>query len=264
MFQIERQEKILAYINKSKKANTDELAGAFRVSKVTIRRDIDMLASQGLLLKTHGGAVSIKGTLIREIPFYVKVGVNLESKKAIGYAAAQLIENGDIIILDSGSTTLEVAKNISRNDITVITNDIKIAMELTYKSGVQVVVSGGILDSSVYTLQGAKTSDFLKNIRVNKTFLGCDAIDREFGISDRTFESIDVKRAMIHAAEEVIMVTDSTKLNKQVFAYLCDISEIDKLVMEKIDEDNKKAFVEKGVELIITGRNKVPLVKGFG
>ncbi|MDR2553208.1 MAG: DeoR/GlpR family DNA-binding transcription regulator, partial [Treponema sp.] len=229
MFQIERQEKILTYITESKKANTGELASIFAVSKVTIRRDIDMLAGQGLLIKTHGGAVSIKGTLLREIPFYVKAGVNADSKKAIGAAAARLIENGDIVILDSGSTTLEIAKHITKNDITVITNDIKVAMELTGKSGVQVVVSGGTLDSSVYTLLGAVSSGFFKNIRANKTFLGCDAVDMEFGVSDRTFESVNVKRAMIHAADEVIMVTDSSKLNKRVFTHLCDISEINKL-----------------------------------
>jgi DeoR family fructose operon transcriptional repressor len=253
MFQIERQEKILRFINESKKANTDELAAAFSVSKVTIRRDIDLLAGKGLLLKTHGGAVSVKGAFFREIPFSAKAGINSSAKKVIGIAAAQLIENGEIIILDSGSTTLEIAKNIYHTDVTVLTNDIKIAMELTEKPDVRVIVSGGSLDSTVFSLTGARSVNFFKGIHVNKAFLGCDAVDPEFGISDRTFESCDVKRAMIQAADEVIMVTDSSKLNKRVFTHICDVSIINKLIIDEIDDYSKKAYTEKGVEIIIAG-----------
>jgi DeoR/GlpR family transcriptional regulator of sugar metabolism len=252
MFQIERQEKILRFINESQKANTDELANAFSVSKVTIRRDIDLLASKGLLLKTHGGAVSVKWSFIREIPFSAKAEINLSAKKAIGIAAAQLIENGEIIILDSGSTTLEIAKCINNTDVTVLTNDIKIAMELAAKPNVHVIVSGGNLDSTVFSLIGSIPINFFKDIHVNKTFLGCDAVDLKFGISDRSFESCVVKRAMMQAADEVIMVTDSSKLNKRVFTHICDISAINKLIIDEIDEQDKKAYIEKGVKIITT------------
>jgi DeoR family fructose operon transcriptional repressor len=250
MFQIERQQKILRFINESKKANTDELAAAFSVSKVTIRRDLDLLAGKGLVLKTHGGAVSVKGTFFREIPFSAKAGINSSAKRAIGIAATHLIENGEIIILDSGSTTLEIAKNIHNTDVTVLTNDIKIAMELTAKPGIHVIVSGGNLDSTVFSLTGARAVSFFQGIHVNKTFLGCDAVDLEFGISDRTFESCDIKRAMIQAADEVIMVTDNSKLNKRVFTHICDISMINKLIIDEIDEPNRKNYTEKGVEII--------------
>jgi DeoR family fructose operon transcriptional repressor len=252
MFQIERQEKILRFINESKKANTDELANAFSVSKVTIRRDIDLLASKGLLLKTHGGAVSVRGSFVREIPFSAKAEINSSAKKAIGIAAAQLIENGEIIILDSGSTTLEIAKHIHNTDVTVLTNDIKIAMELAAKPDVHVMVSGGNLDGTVFSLIGSNSINFFKDIHVNKTFLGCDAVDLKFGISDRSFESCDVKRAMMQAADEVIMVTDSSKLNKRVFTHICDISAINKLIIDEIDEQNKKAYIEKGIKVITT------------
>jgi DeoR family fructose operon transcriptional repressor len=253
MFQIERQEKILRFINESKKANTDELSAAFSVSKVTIRRDIDSLASKGLLLKTHGGAIAIKGTFFREIPFSAKAGINSFAKKAIGIVAARLIENGEIVILDSGSTTFEIAKNIHHTDVTVITNDIKIAMELTSKPDIRVIVSGGNLDNTTFNLNGTNSVNFFKGIHVNKTFLGCDAVDPEFGISDRTFESCDIKRAMIQAADEVIMVTDKSKLNKRVFAHMCDISMINKLIIDEIDDHNRKAYAEKGIEIITAG-----------
>ncbi|MDR2110147.1 MAG: DeoR/GlpR family DNA-binding transcription regulator [Spirochaetaceae bacterium] len=252
MFQIERQEKILRYINDAKKANTGQLAREFNVSKVTIRRDIDVLAQKGLLFKAHGGAVSSSSTFLHEIPYSDKAVVNSAAKKAIGLTAAKMIEDGDIIILDAGSTTLEIAKNIKKDNITVLTNDLKIAMELTNKPNIHVMVSGGNLTSSVYTLTGNISVDFFKKIHVNKTFLGCDAVDIEFGISNRTYEEIDIKLAMIKAADEVIMVTDNSKLGKKVFAYLCDVSAINKLVINKIDDGDSKAFTEKGVELIIT------------
>jgi DeoR/GlpR family transcriptional regulator of sugar metabolism len=252
MFQIERQEKIFQFINAAKKANTAQLAREFGVSRVTIRRDIDVLYRNGLILKTHGGAVSSSSTFLHEIPYSGKAIVNLAAKKAIGYAAAQMIEDGDIIILDAGSTTLEIAKNIRKNEVTVLTNDIKIAMELTRNPNVHVMVCGGNLNSPVYTLTGNISVDYFKRIHVNKTFLGCDAVDIEFGISNRTYEEVDIKLAMIRAADEVIMVTDDSKLHKKVFAYLCDISAIDKLVINEIDDKTKKAFTDRTIEVLIT------------
>lgn len=252
MFQIERQEKILQYINETKKANTEQLAKQFYVSKVTIRRDIDILAQKGLIFKTHGGAVASDTSSLYEIPYSRKAVLNAAAKKDIGAAAAQLIQNGDIIILDAGSTTLEIAKCIDKSDVTILTNDIKIAMELTSKPNIHVMVCGGKLNSPVFTLTGNTSVDYFKHIHVNKTFLGCDAVDIEFGVSNRTYEEVDIKLAMIKAADEVIMVTDNSKLDKRVFAYLCDVSDIDKLVINEIDEKNHKAFSDRGVEIIAT------------
>ena len=252
MFQIERQDQILEYINKAQKANTNELAEYFNVSKVTIRRDIDTLASQGLVVKTHGGAISVTKSLHREIPYAYKAEHNQNAKKRIGVVAAECIEDGDIIILDSGSTTLEIAKNIIQKNITVVTDDIKIAMELSNKDNVTVIVSGGTLSDPVYTLTGNNVSEFFSRLHVNKTFLGCDAVDLEFGISNRTYGEVDIKSAMIRAADEVIMVTDNSKLNRKVFCQICDISVLDKLVINEIDERNRKGFTEKGVEIIVT------------
>lgn len=251
MFQIERQERILEYINANTKANTNELAEYFSVSKVTIRRDIEALDAQGLIVKTHGGAISVAKNLHHEIPYAFKAERNQDSKKRIGVVAARYIEEGDIIILDSGSTTLEIAKNIVQKNVTVVTDDIKIAMELSDKDNVTVIVSGGTLNDSVYTLTGNNAIEFFSRLHVNKTFLGCDAVDLEFGISNRTYEEVDIKAAMIRAADEVIMVTDSSKLGRKVFCQLCDLSAIDKVIIDKIDDRNRKGFTEKGVEIIV-------------
>lgn len=252
MFQIERQEKILEYIKKAQKASTNELAEFFQVSNVTIRRDIDALAENGLIHKIHGGAMTMTSKLKTELPYAYKVEYNQPAKKEIGKVAASFIEDGDIIILDAGSTTLEIAQNITQKNITVVTNDIKIAMTLAGKKNVNVIVCGGMLSDLVYTLTGNETVDFFSRIHVNKTFLGCDAVDLEFGISNRNQEEVAIKSAMMRAADEIIMVTDNSKLDKKVFCYLCDISAVDKLVINSIDGKNREGFVEKGVEIITT------------
>lgn len=254
MFQIERQEKILQYINKKKKANVKELSTMFDVSKVTIRRDLDELAEKGLVIKTHGGVMSITSKLSYEIPYSSKSEVNSEAKRKIGIMAAKLIDDGDIIILDAGSTTLEVAKSIRNDNITILTNDIKISMEVAHKRNIDLIVSGGSLSESVYTLIGNQTIEFFRKVRVNKTFLGCDAVDIAYGITNRTIEEVAIKKAMIEAAEEVIVVTDSSKLNKKVFCFLCDISVINKLIIDQIDETSRKELEEKGIEVLIANQ----------
>ena len=252
MFQIERQEQILEYINQTQKANTAELAAKFNVSKVTIRRDIEALAASGLIVKTHGGALATNNSLIHEIPYSYKAERDQSAKKSIGITAARYIDDGDIIILDSGSTTLEIAKNITQKNITVVTDDIKIAMELSGKPNVTAIVCGGTLSDPVYTLTGNVAVDFFSRLHVNKTFLGCDAVDLDFGISNRTYGEVDIKTAMINAADEIIMVTDDSKLDRKVFCYLCDISAINKLIINQIDDRNRRGFIEKGVEIITT------------
>lgn len=253
MFPLERQEKLLQYINKKKKANVQELSRLFKVSKVTIRRDLDELASKGLVVKTHGGVLSAENNLSLEIPSSSKFEANSEAKRSIGAAAADMIDDGDIVILDAGSTTLEIARRLERKAVTVLTNDIKIAVETARKPNVRLLVSGGeLLNGSVYTLVGSQASDFFKRVHVNKTFIGCDAIDLDFGVSNRTMQEVEVKRAMIAAANEVIMVTDSSKLNKKVFSFLCDVSAIHKLIINEIEDAFRQELEKRGVEVVIS------------
>ncbi|MEA4888601.1 MAG: DeoR/GlpR family DNA-binding transcription regulator [Clostridiaceae bacterium] len=251
MFQIERQEKLLQHINRHKKAEIQELSRLYGVSKVTIRRDIDELAAKGLILKTHGGALSLKTNLSFEIPFDAKSETNVDAKRRIGQWAAGLVESGDIIILDSGSTTLEIARHLPPSAITVLTNDLKIAMELARKKPIQLIVAGGSLKESVYTLTGSRTVEFFRSVHANKTFLGCDAVDLSFGVSNRTLEEVAVKQAMLAAADEIIMVTDASKLHSKVFCRLCDIKAIGKLVIDRIDEPARASFEQAGVDVIV-------------
>lgn len=251
MFAIERQQEILQYINEFGKADVNELSKHFKVSNVTVRRDIAQLSKKGLVIKTFGGVISVENSLTSEIPYESKSHASTNEKMMIGRKASELINDNDVIILDSGSTTFELAKSINNKRITLITNDIKIGMEAACKNEINLIIAGGIIEKSLFTLIGPTTEQFLSKVHVNKTFLGADAISLDSGITNRTMEEIPIKKAMINAAEEVIMLADSSKLRKTVFYSLCDLKCIDKLIIDKIDDKMKKALNDAGVEVII-------------
>ncbi|MHB1395072.1 MAG: DeoR/GlpR family DNA-binding transcription regulator [Clostridia bacterium] len=247
---------IVEYINRKRKANVSELSTHFRVSKVTIRKDLDELSLKGMILKTRGGAVSIYNSFSEEIPFNKKYHMNTEEKKRIGAKASEMVFDGDVIILDAGSTTLEVAKKILKKNVTVITNDLKVALEQTKSDTITLIVVGGIVEKTVYSMAGPEVESFLSRMHVNKTFLGADAIDIAYGITNRTLPEITVKKSMIKAADEVIVVSDHTKTDKRVFAFLCSVEDIDTLITDFIEEESKKQLEEKGVKVIVAKKNE--------
>lgn len=249
MFQLERKEKILQYINERQKVLTKELVDEFGMTPVTIRSDISDLARLGLVIKTHGGALSVQHRLNMEIPAARKLQQNVERKRIIAELAVAHIESGDMILLDSGSTTLEIARRIQARDVTVITNDVMIAQVLIELGRVTLYMTGGRNISSVYALHGSETEEYLKKIRVNKLFMGCDALDFEWGVSNRTLEEVATKRAMMKASREVFAVADSSKFGRQVFAHLCALNEIDMLITDAITPEEREKLSLLGVRV---------------
>lgn len=254
MFRQERQEKILQYINTHKSAKAQELATLFKTSVVTIRSDITELDSSGLVVKVHGGAIAITDRYNLEIPSRSKARQSSLAKRTIGRVAADMIEENDIIILDSGSTTLEVAKAIRGKCVTVITTDLQIGAMLaaSNRGNITLIITGGTVAPSTYTQSGLETLNFVRRLRVNKLFLGCDAIDPRKGVSNRTLLEADIKAALIDAADEVIAVVDSTKHNREVFMHVCDTSKLDVLITDKITRQNLELFEKAGVRVILT------------
>ena len=251
MFQAERQERILEYINTNKKVRTKELSRIFNTSMVTIRADLNDLDEKGMIIKAHGGAMAISDRLNLEIPSQSKSRHNLDAKRAIARQAADLVKENDVVILDAGSTTLEIAKLIKNKAITVITNDLKIGVTLAPSGSVTLIMTGGTVEPMVYTLCGMETVEFLRGIKANKMFLGCDAVDPRKGVSNRTLLEVGVKKAMIQASEQVIAVADGSKHGKQVFAHVCDASDLDVLVTDRIPRKEKEALEKLGVEVVV-------------
>lgn len=255
MFLFERQEKMLAYINKVAKVSVRELSELFNMSLVTIRSDIKTLARRGLIIRTHGGALSAQRGTNAEIPSKIRAIQNVPAKQMIAQVAAKLIEDDDIIILDSGSTTYEIAQRISARNVTVITNDLKIGTLLAERGDVSLIVTGGILLPSVYSLIGSDATAFLKRVKAHKLFLGCDAIDFEWGISNRTIQEVAIKQTMMEAARFKIAVADHSKFDKQVFARFCDLTDIDLLITDQLPPQRAEQLSQLGVRYTIASQD---------
>jgi DeoR family fructose operon transcriptional repressor len=228
----------------------NELASLFDVSESTIRRDLKEMEDSGLLSRTHGGAVGISVTSF-EPTFKEKEDERHCEKEEIGKVAAALIKDGDTIILDSGTTTLEIAKNITARNITVITNAIDIASVLSTREDVELIVAGGFLRLTTRAMVGQITENIFKNFRVDKAFIGANGIAIKEGITTPNFTEAQTKTAMLNSADKVIIVADSTKFNNVYFSVICPVSKVSAIITSRdIDEEIKSEYENKGIRII--------------
>lgn len=248
----QRREKILELLNEDGSAKVINLAKIFKVSEVTIRQDLEKLESEGYILREHGGAF-LKNVEHSVKSFSLLNQDNLEKKKLIGRKAADLIEAGDTIILDSGSTTTEIARNlIGRNGLTVITNALNIAVMLGAEPGIEVIVTGGEFKPPTLSLTGQKAASFFEDIHVDKLFLATAGISLRSGLTYPSLSDIVVKKAMIEASDVTYLVADSTKIGKNAFASLGALSLIDYIITDPfIDQSHLQLFRDNEIELII-------------
>lgn len=248
----QRREKILDLLREDGSAKVTHLSKIFRVSEVTIRQDLEKLELDGLITREHGGAF-LKSVESQVRAFTLMNNDNLDKKGVIGRKAADLIDNGDTIILDSGSTTTEIAKNLSdRRNLTVITNALNIAIILGAEPGIEVIMTGGEFKPPTLSLTGQKAADFFEDVHVEKLFLATAGISLRAGLTYPGLSDIAVKRAMIEVAETVYLVADSTKIGKGAFASLGALSLIDYIITDSaIDESHKQLFRDHEIELII-------------
>jgi DeoR family transcriptional regulator, aga operon transcriptional repressor len=224
----QRQARIIQQLQENGFVEISQLSARFGADRSTIRRDLQELALRGLVQRTRGGALDGPASGHADIPYEVKRIEHTPEKQAIGSHAASLVRDSEAILLDSGSTTFQVALALRRrHDISVVTNDLNIAMCLAESPGIQLIVTGGILLESVYALVGSRTVEELLRLHVDRTFLGADAIHHEAGITNVTFVEVEVKRAMIAAAREVVVVADSSKFEHRALAQVCGLEEID-------------------------------------
>ncbi|SHG26420.1 DeoR/GlpR family DNA-binding transcription regulator [Ornithinibacillus halophilus] len=239
-----RREWILQLLKDNGKVEIDELARELDVSTMTIRRDLDQLEEDGQVIRIHGGAVLPK-PLITETPFITKESKRMDQKRAIANKAISYIKDGQTILLDSGTTTLELARLLKqRENLTIITNDIKIAAELL-DSQLRVIVTGGELQNDVGALFGPQTHQLLKDIHVDLFFLGAHAIDLKAGVTSPTFEKSLVKQLMIQSAENTWLLADSSKIQQKAFSKVCDLKEINGFITDnEISIDTKKELSE--------------------
>lgn len=232
MLQNQRRDKILELIREDGHAKVTELSRIFKVTEVTIRQDLEALEQEGFIIREHGGAY-LKDIDRNVRNFEVQNKDNLTEKQLIARKAVEFIEDGDTIILDSGSTTTEIARLITGyRNLTVITNALNIAIILGAQTGINVIVTGGEFKAPTISLTGQAAADFFHNLHVDKLFLATAGIALKSGLTYPGISDICVKRAMIESADVIYLVADSSKIGKNSFASLGAVSLIDFLITD--------------------------------
>jgi DeoR family transcriptional regulator of aga operon len=252
MLNLERQAKILELIEEHGKVEVGDLSRRLGASEVTIRKDLKELHGRGLLLRAHGGAVRAE-TVSADPSLQIKAALHAEEKRRIGAAAAALVADGESIILDSGTTTQQIARHLrDRRGLKVITNALNVASELTGAGEVEIILLGGILRQNSGSLVGQFAEEMLRRFSVDKLFLAVDAVDLEFGLSTPNLDESHVNQAMVRAARETILVADSSKFGKRSLSRIVSLSEVDLIVTDRgLPEPTRTGLRELGVKLIL-------------
>ncbi|HPO82756.1 MAG TPA: DeoR/GlpR family DNA-binding transcription regulator [bacterium] len=248
----ERRNRILEILQEKGAIEVTELAKFFNVTGATIRRDLEILERDGLLRRTHGGAV-LPVSISYEPLYSSQKRKNLKEKMAIGKMAADLIYDGDTIFIESGTTNFQIAKNIkNRHNLTVVTNSIDIARELLDSSGIHIILTGGDLRKETVALIGPLAERTLRELRVDKVFLGISAIVPGKGMSTASTMEAQIKRLIIEMGREVIGLADYSKFGKEVFAFVAPTKVLNKLITDSgTSQEYINTLKEEGVEVIV-------------
>ena len=247
-----RHQYILEQLKKDGYVKVMDLAERLDVSGATIRKDLRMLESRNLLHRTHGSASPNRSNVI-DLPVQEKSGINAELKLAIAREADKLIEEGDSILLTSGSTIEAFARHLQpKGTLNVVTPSIRVGIYLSEKEDTNIMMLGGRLIVKSLSVRDAYTEEGLKDVRCNKAFFSCDGFDFDGGVTTAFVAEARVTDSMLNVASEVILLADSTKLGKNGFGKICDITRVDTLITdEKLPQSIKQKFEAEGVKVLL-------------
>ncbi len=242
-----RHAKILDRLAADGEASVQALADGFGVSVMTIRRDLAELEARGELTRTHGGAMLSRAGII-EFSFKDKAERNADEKHAIAREAAKLVGSGMTLTLDTGTTTLEVARAIAHiPGITVLTSSLAIASALYGRPNISLVLSGGAVRTGSPDLSGWLTEENLKRFRVDLACIGADGADRE-GVFTTDVNVARVSQAMLASAHETVLVADHTKFEKPAFVRFAPWSDINRVITGTATPSRMRTWLEKAVQ----------------
>ncbi|MEX0772502.1 MAG: transcriptional repressor AgaR [Balneolales bacterium] len=247
----ERRNQALKALRAKGQVSVIELSEVLEVSEVTIRKDLEYLEKNNLLIRTHGGAMQ-NGYLVYDQPIEEKGKLYAGEKSSIGKAAANLLEDGDSIIMDAGTTVLQVARQINRRNLTILTNGVNVAMELFRLPDVELIMLGGMVRSTSACVVGPYAEQMVQDHSCRKYFLGVDGFDLERGLSTTNTLEAHLNRVMIDAAQETIVVTDSSKFGRRGLSRICDIDRIDTVVTDSGLQDKMRSILEdRDIRIVI-------------
>jgi DeoR family fructose operon transcriptional repressor len=255
MFVEERKQRILERIESRRKATVAELCEQFHVSSATIRSDLRDLEAAGMLIRTHGGAM-VKTKTGLELDMVQRGTQHLAEKRRIAERALELVEDGDTVILDTGTTTLELARLLGRRrDLTVVTNDLAIALALEPAESVRVLFMGGLVRRNYHCtmVHGSTGRDILAGLSVDKAFMACNSFSVEKGASTPDIAQAETKKLMMSIAARVIMLFDASKMGRTSFALFAPLETLDTIVTDAIGAEDRARLEENGIDVLVAG-----------
>ncbi|GAA3510305.1 transcriptional repressor AgaR [Aquimarina addita] len=250
---VERRKKILNMLNENGQVFVHELSAEFGVSEVTIRNDLDLFESKKLLIRSRGGAMKYENSVGIDYQISDKDKIHYSEKIKIGSKAASLVNEGETIIIDSGTTTMEIAKHLDVDtSINVITNAFNIVNQLINFQNINIIVPGGTLRKNSHSLVGPLAEKNLRNFYVDKVFIGVDGFDMTIGAFTPNIEEASLNQIMIDISKEVILVADSSKFSRRSLAFICPVDKVDVIVTdENILKEDLKRLEDLGIKVII-------------
>jgi DeoR/GlpR family transcriptional regulator of sugar metabolism len=243
----ERLKHIENLVNKRGSIRVTELSQLCVVTEETIRKDLDRLESEGKLLRNHGGAVSVK-TAQQEIPYFERESENQEQKQNIALEAIRHIQEQDCIALDASTTAWYMAKFMPDIRITVLTNSVKVTIELNQKPNIKVISTGGVLSPNSLSFVGPLAESALSQFHVTKAFISCKGVHMERGISESNELQALVKQKMITLADEVFLLSDFSKFGAQAFALVAPWTRIHHVIT---DEKTDQVYLDRLREMSV-------------
>lgn len=253
MFARERKEALVSYIRRYRKASIHELARKFQVTEATIRTDLKELEKENLVIRTHGGAMLHHGAVEKEDFLSMRRGQCQDEKSLIANEATKYVEEGDIILIDSGTTMLKFAQQlVDFHNLKVVTNDFNIALELQRSPSIEVVFVGGTVRNRFECTFGSLGIEFLKKILVDKIFLSPNAVSVNQGLTTPNEETAAMKRTMLSIANEAYMLCDSSKIGRKTFYQFAQLNEFKRMIVDDgISNQVVKEIEETGLKIDI-------------
>jgi DeoR/GlpR family transcriptional regulator of sugar metabolism len=243
----QRQQEILRAV-RAGSTHVSDLAASFGVSEMTVRRDLRALARDGRLERVRGGAVNATS----ERPFDEIVVERLEAKDRIGAAAAAMVEDGQTLMIDIGTTTLQAARHLHGRKITVVTTSLAVYEELVPDPDIELILPGGLVRRNYRSLVGILAESSLRQLKADLLFLGTSAVDAEIGVWDTTMVEVPIKRAMIDAAERVTLLADVEKFSMGGLVRVCEADAIDQIITDApVPDACGPAIADAGIEVTV-------------
>lgn len=248
----ERRSYALDRLEEQGHVSVNDLSKKLSVSAATIRKDLQFLEDESLLIRTHGGAIA-PNRFAFNVPLDEKAKRQKEEKRQIGNAAAEMINDRDTVILDSGTTTLQIARNLNDpSGLTLATHSLHIALEMLGNSDVKLLLLGGTVRSKSASTLGPYAERMLRDHSFRKLFLAGDGFDLEHGLTTTNDQEAHLNRLMIESSEKTIAVVDSTKFGRRGLCRICKTSAVDAIITDKgIPDEIASRLREHGLQLIV-------------